>query len=743
MLTEYNPAEIEPKWQKIWEEKGLNKTDIAGAKRPFYNLWMFPYPSAEGLHVGHAFASTASDIYGRFKRFQGFDVFQPIGYDSFGIHSENFALKIGEHPKKFTDRAIKNYERQLRAMGHMYDWSRTVTTSDPNYYKWTQWIFLQIYKAGLAYRGKATVNFCPKCKTVLSDEQVIDGACERCKTIVAKKEMEQWFFKITAFADRLLKNLDNLDWTTKIKLTQKNWIGKKMGVLVNFSAVEIFTTRIDTILGATFVVLSPNHPLANKIKTVVNPVTKKEIPVFVDEYVLDSVGTGAIMGVPAFDERDMTFAKKHNLPILTDFELVLDIKIGKEMVIYHLRDWLISRQRYWGAPIPMINCAKCGWVAVPEKDLPILLPEITDYQPEGNGRGPLANHPEFYQTKCSKCGGEATRETDVCDTFLDSSWYELRYPSTGSFGSDQAPFDAEITKKWLPVNMYMGGAEHAVLHLMYFRFVTMVLKDLGYLDFEEPTKSFFAHGLIIKDRAKMSKSRGNVVNPDEYITKYGVDSLRLYFMFMGPVEQGGDFKDDGIKGMRRWLDRVYRVISTNLTNLSDSANPAIERELSKLIQKAAADFESRHYNTTIAKMMEFINLLSDDKLQMTNDQIKKFLIILAPFAPHLAEELWQQLVGMELVGATHESPTQFVSIHQQGWPKYNSVPLRESLVTIIIQINGKLRGKLENIEANLLDNQELLVEKAKQDSRVVAFLAGKSIKQVIYAKGKVLNFVCE
>ena len=824
-MDKYDHKTVESKWQKVWEENKLNVTDIKGAKKPFYNLWMFPYPSAEGLHVGHAFASTASDIYGRFKRFQGYDVFQPIGYDSFGIHSENFALKIGEHPKKFTDRATKNYERQLRAMGHIYDWTKTVTTSDPSYYKWTQWIFLQMFKKGLAYRGKGLVNFCPKCKTVLSDEQVINDKCERCGTVVEKKEMEQWFFKITAYADRLLKNLDDLDWTTKIKLTQKNWIGKSEGVHVEFEIensdqkIKVFTTAHDTIYGVTFMVISPEYAKKvinlvseinrsevekyikssleksetertndTKIKTgvptginVINPFSESKVPIFVADYVLSSYGTGGVMGVPGHDARDHEVATKYNLPIIPGVKPIdptiktesdgfwnyADIKhnlaekgilfnsgildglnskearkkieteiekrkIGEKVVNYHLRDWLISRQRYWGPPIPMINCPKCGWIPVLEKDLPVLLPDISDYQPEGNGKGPLANHPDFYQTKCPQCRGDAERETDVSDTFLDSSWYELRYPS---IGSSNVPFDRDITKKWLPVDMYMGGAEHAVLHLMYFRFVTMVLKDLGHIDFEEPTKSFFAHGLIIKDGAKMSKSRGNVVNPDEYIARYGADALRLYFMFMGPVWEGGDFRDAGMEGMRRWVERVYRTVSE--IKLAENPDKKVENDLAKLIKKAESDFESRHYNTIIAKMMEFVNLVTAENLSLTADQIKKFLVVLAPIAPHLAEELYQRATDYSLQttekSSVVSSQKSVDSIHRQSWPVVGEIAEESSVIAVMV--NGKLRSTTSP------GDQKTVESAAKSDPKVTKYLDGQTVKKVVFVPGKVINFV--
>lgn len=730
-MTKYDPKEIETKWQKEWEKNKLNVVDIKGAKKPFYNLMMFPYPSAEGLHVGNTYAFIASDVYGRFKRLQGYDVFEPIGLDGFGIHSENYSLKIGKHPMdnaKVTEERF--YREQLAKIGNMYDWSRCVETYKPDYYRWTQWLFVKMFKAGLAYRAKAEVNWCPSCKTVLSDEQVIDSKCERCSTVVTKKELEQWFFRITKYADRLLEGHKNIDWSEKVKTAQKNWIGKKDGVLVNFGEIEIFTTRIDTILGATFVVLSPNHPLAGKIKTVTNPATKKEIPVFVDEYVLDSVGTGAIMAVPAYDERDMVFAKKHNLPVVTDFELVPDIKIGKKTSIYHLRDWLVSRQRYWGPPIPMINCPKCGWVPVPEKGLPVKLPFIKDYQPKGTGKGPLASHPEFYKTSCPECGGPAERETDVSDTFLDSAWYELRYPSVGISGTvkngEELPWDEKLLSKWLPVNMYTGGPEHSVLHLMYFRFVSMALFDMGYLPFAEPCERFFAHGMIIKDGAKMSKSKGNVVNPDKYIAKFGADTLRLYLMFMGPVAGGGDFRDSGMEGISRWIDRVYRVI---LSSLSNSANFTVNQELNKLIKKAELDFESRHYNTTIAKMMEFVNLLTRDKLQMTNDQVKKFLLVLAPFAPHLTEELWHELGNKE-------------SIHLQGWPKADEGYLEPGDSVVAISINGKTKTtiKISSHEVKVLTEAEI-VQTAKKDNKVAKLLEGREIKRTIYVIGKILNFV--
>ncbi|MFZ5933035.1 MAG: class I tRNA ligase family protein, partial [Patescibacteria group bacterium] len=600
--SQFNHTEIESKWQKKWQQAQIYDPQLKKVQNPFYNLWMFPYPSAEGLHAGHAFASTGSDIYGRFMRMNGQDVFQPIGYDSFGIHSENFAIAIGEHPAKMLSRTVKNYERQLRSLGHGYDWDHTVTTSDIDYYKWTQWLFVELFKAGLAYRKKSRVNWCPSCKTVLADEQVINGACERCQTIVKTKDLEQWFFRITDYADRLLANLDKIDWPEKIKLAQRNWIGRSQGAKIKFKLkdsqgeIEVFTTRPDTLNAATFLVLSPDSEFVarltkEKYKDVVaryikryrsitddnhsraksgvftgsyalNPETKGEIPIWVADYVVATYGSGAIMGVPAHDERDLEFAQKLKIKIIKkEPNPKLWQKIEKEgwggrFTNYHLRDWLISRQRYWGPPIPMIYCQNCaargesyfsqnrpgihqnqsdwepsGWY--PDENLPIKLPYLEDYKPQGEGKGPLANLPEFYETTCPSCKAQAKRETDVSDTFLDSSWYFLRYPSVGSKSASKRAFDPEITKKWLPVSLYFGGAEHSVLHLMYARFMSLVLSDLGYISFAEPFPKFFAHGLMIKDGAKMSKSRGNVVNPDTYIEKFGTDSFRLYLMFIG------------------------------------------------------------------------------------------------------------------------------------------------------------------------------------------------------------------
>lgn len=739
----YQHQSAEQKWRERWASAKLDVADIIAAKRPFYNLMMFPYPSAEGLHVGNMYAFTGSDIYGRFKRMQGYDVFEPIGLDGFGIHSENYALKIGRHPMDHAKITQKNYYNQLHKIGAMYDWSRTVETYDPDYYRWTQWLFVQMFKHGLAYRGKAEVNWCPSCKTVLADEQVIDSACERCGKIVVKRQLEQWFFKITAYAEKLLANSYTLDWSEKIRVVQQQWIGKKEGRKIAFGPIEVFTTRSDTILGATFVVLSPRHPLAGTVKEVVNPATQKTIPVFVDEYVLGEVGTGAIMGVPAFDDRDRAFAKRMKLPIV---RAKLTKKVfGEPVTTYHLRDWLISRQRYWGPPIPMINCSQCGWQPVPEKDLPVILPRIEDYKPGDDGVAPLAKHKEFYETKCPGCGGKAVRETDVSDTFLDSSWYFLRYPSVSLDSRDPSvPWDPEITKRWLPVHMYTGGAEHSVLHLMYSRFVWMALRDWGYLDFsgeagsrfagDEPFSTFYAHGLVIKDGSKMSKSKGNVVNPDEYIASYGADALRLYLMFTGPFDQGGDFRDSAMEGMSRWVQKVWRVAQKSMDQHSHESSATVKKALHRAIKKVGEDIERRRYNTAIAAMMELVNTMTDEKGVMALTDLGEFLKILAPFAPYMTEELYQ------MINTSQDTFTKSNSIHIQPWPVYDEKILVEDSVEIAVQVNGKLRDTI-TVESQKSKVQSEVEAAARVSERVGHHLEGKDVKKVVFVSGRLINFV--
>lgn len=849
-------ATIEQTWQKQWEQYAVDIIDALKAKRPFFNLMMFPYPSAEGLHVGNMYAFTGSDIYGRFMRMKGYNVLEPIGLDGFGIHSENYSIKIGRHPMEHAKITEKNFYAQLKKIGAMFDWTKTVETYKPEYYQYTQWLFVQLFKRGLVYRGSAEVNWCPSCKTVLADEQVIDGKCERCGNTVIKKLLKQWFFRITAYAEKLHENISDLQWSEKVKVAQRNWIGKKDGIEIVYDVVDengkkvdtivCFTTRPDTNFGATFVVIAPEHEFVtrmsglitkdqldrtisyvNSVKKLsaeerniqgrkktgvftgfycVNSLNNAKMPLYISDFVLKNFGTGAVVGVPGHDHRDFEFAKEFNLPILrvvseegnmgpiispedvqedtgtmvnSDFLNGLDIfeakeKImthleaqgrGKRVTTYHLRDWLISRQRYWGPPIPMIYCETCakqgksyftsddaknnsllhsdvetvneemkGWYPVLETELPVELPYIEDFKPGDDGVPPLQKHKEFYQTKCPGCGAQAARETEVSDTFLDSSWYFLRYPSIGSTTIGTLPWSEEITKRWLPVNMYTGGAEHSVLHLMYSRFVTMALKDMGYIHFEEPFANFFAHGLVIKDGAKMSKSKGNVVNPDEYIKLYGSDALRLYLMFMGPYSDGGDFRDSAMEGMSRWVGRVMRMAETIQNEKTPTSDKDLIKALHKLIKKVGEDLDKRHYNTAIASMMEFTNLVLDRQNKLSTEDLQSFLKLLAPLAPHLTEELFQSLQGRsELKKAEN-------SIHLQPWPTYEEQYLSEDMMQIVIQVNGKVRDSI-SVPTVDIKNQQGIEAQAKVQSNVQKYLDKQTIKKVIYIPGKVINFV--
>lgn len=820
---------LETKWQKIWEDEKLYSPDVSRSIAPFYNLWMFPYPSAEGVHVGTIFSSTGSDVYGRYMRMQGKDVFQPMGYDSFGIHSENYALKMGEKPQTMLERTLAHYEKQFKAIGHGYDWSRTVTTSSPGYYKWTQWLFVKMFKAGLAYKKKAQVNYCPSCKTVLADEQIVtpvqagkfppeyktieevpEGTrvCERCGSIPERKELAQWFFRITNYADRLLKNLDIINWSDRVITAQREWIGRKDGINIMYPienstiTITCFTTRPDTNFGATFVVVSPEYANENLINSLpeqtrqgvtgyietslrkteqqrkeegraktgvftglyaVNQLNNYKMPVWVSDFVLSGFGTGAVVGVPGHDKRDFEFAKAFNLPIKrvvvasdgnlneindltevqeneghmvnSEFLNGLDIHEatkkmmdhleekgwGKRVTTYHLRDWLVSRQRYWGPPIPMIECPKCSWQPVPEKDLPVLLPDIEDFQPKGQGAGPLAGHPEFYETTCPNCKGPAKRETDVSDTFLDSSWYFLRYPSAED---DSEPWSPGITKKWLPVDLYFGGAEHSVLHLMYARFVTMALHDMGYLDFEEPFPNFFAHGLMIKDGAKMSKSKGNVVNPDEYIKKYGADTLRLYLMFMGPMDGYPDFRDTGIEGMSRFVNKLWKIF--NESNGDAKPIKQITRKLHQTIKKVTEDISIYHYNTALSSIMEYINVLVATGYR-GKDALLPLVQLIAPFAPHLAEEVWREVFGNKR------------SVHLSSWPRFDEELASEPEIKIVVQVDGKLRSTVSLLSAEAND-QKIVETKSLADQNVQKWLNNRSYKS-IFIKGRLINFV--
>ncbi len=886
IASRYDHAAVEAKWQQTWTNEKLNLAPIADGKKPYYNLMMFPYPSAEGLHVGNMYAFTGSDIFGRYKRMAGYDVFEPIGLDGFGIHSENFALKIGRHPMDHATITEKNFYIQLGKIGAMFDWSRTVETYHPEYYAWTQWLFVQMFRHGLAYRGMAEVNWCPSCKTVLADEQVIDGKCERCGNNVGKRSLNQWFFRITAYAEKLLGNLASLDWSEKVKVAQKNWIGKKEGINITYDVVteegekvgqslEVFTTT-PVNFAATFLAVAPEHPFVQfainqregttkiseqdtrvidsekavksgqiiksyvaktKKKTpeeravegrtktgvfsglfALNQVTGEQMPIWISDFVLMGFGTGAIQGCPGHDLRDFEFAQTFGIPIkrvimgpdgdtspiskpeqviehgdegtMINSEFLDGMSFddamkktmdyfeqkgwGKRVTTYHLRDWLISRQRYWGPPIPMIYCEHCakegkswftteeakimnlpstihdpgsmvGWYTVPEPELPVVLPRIDDYKPGDDGIAPLAKHAEFYQTSCPGGGKPAVRETDVSDTFLDSSWYFLRYPTVGSESASTKPFDIEITKRWLPVDMYTGGAEHSVLHLMYSRFVTMALKDWGMVDFEEPFSRFFAHGLVVKDGAKMSKSKGNVVNPDEYIALYGADALRLYLMFMGPFSQGGDFRDTAMEGMSRWVGRIWRL-ANDVAQKKGESPKAVKAALQKTIKRVTEDMEARRYNTAIAAMMEFTNLVADEGGALGQEDLKTLILLLAPFAPHFTEELWHKMNS----STTHDSPrfegeagqrlTINKSVHTQPWPTYDESAIVEDMLTVVVQINGKLRDSLILAKDDAM-KQDVVEAMAQARENVIKHLAEASVKKVIFVPGKLINFV--
>jgi len=809
--TGYHPDVIEAKWQARWADRATNQPDLDGAAKPFYNLMMFPYPSAEGLHVGNFFAFTGADVYGRFKRLQGFDVFEPMGFDAFGIHSENYALKVGTNPAVLIPQNIENFRRQLVQLGGMFDWTHTLATTDPAYYKWTQWIFVQLFKAGKAYRERGAVNWCPSCKTVLANEQVEHGACERCGTQVEQRFLEQWFFRITDYAERLLANLDDhskMDWSESTATAQRNWLGRSEGAELEFplaaggGGIRVFTTRPATLFGAAFMVLAPEHPLVERVTTppqrreveayvraaaaqdlvsrkvgekektgvfsggyAVNPGTGRKVPIWVADYVLMEYGTGAIMAVPAHDERDLAFARKHDLEVvrviarkgedgktpvrepLTDMDgcrLVnsgefdglsavegktaitrwLEAKgIGKGVVRYRLHDWCISRQRYWGPPIPMIHCDACGPVPVPEQDLPVLLPLIEDFRPDDSGVSPLARHEEWYYVACPQCGARARRETDVSDTFLDSAWYFLRYPSTEL---TDRPFHAERMRRWLPVASYIGGNEHAVLHLLYSRFVTMALHDLGHLQFEEPFRRFRAHGTIVKDGAKMSKSRGNVVIPDQYIARWGADTFRMFLMFLGPFEEGGDFRDSGIAGPRRFLEKVWDLVEQceRQTLVGQEIHQEILVKWHRTTKKVTQDLETLNFNTAIAALMEFLNALRETNC-CERHIVKDLVVMLAPFAPHFAEECWERL------GHT-------TSVFDAAWPAWDEALTVERMVEIAVQINGKTRSR---VRVTRDASEEVAVEAALRDETVRRFLAGKTILRRIYVPGRLLNLV--
>ncbi len=793
----YPVHEVEARWRAFWEEAGFHRPDLDRSTRPFYNLMMFPYPSAEGLHVGNCFAFIGSDIYGRAMRLRGHDVFEPIGFDAFGIHSENFALKVGKHPGRLIPENIARFTEQLRRLGNQFDWTRTVDTTAPEYYRWTQWIFVTLMRAGLAERKSAPVNWCPECKTVLADEQVIEGRCERCGTEVTERELLQWFFKITRFQERLLENLAWIDWSEITKRAQERWIGRSEGTEVAWRVegsdrvLTTFTTRVDTLFGVTFLVISPEHALLGELTAsgraaeveayaraarkksrieraavgkeksgvptgsfVLHPVTGERVPLWTADYVLPGYGTGVVQGVPAHDQRDRDFATRYGLPIREvirapepppagvayEGEGVLvasgefsgtpsesarasitarlaAAERGRATVQFRLHDWCVSRQRYWGPPIPVVHCERCGALPVPEESLPVLLPMTDDYIPDDSGKSPLAKIDAFVNTTCPACRGPARRDTDVLDNFLDSAWYFLRYPSTDRH---DRPFDAARTAKWLPVDMYIGGQEHAVLHLLYTRFLCMALHDLGHLPFEEPFEKFRAHGLIVKDGAKMSKSRGNVVIPDESLDRVGTDAFRLYLMFLGPFTEGGDFRDEGMVGVERFLDRVFA-----LPHRADGAlSRAAEMKLHWAVKKVTDDIDALKYNTGIAAMMETLNVL-EKEAPIPAEALGRFARILAPFAPHLAEEVWRR-IGMG------------ESVFRASWPEYDPAMLVADTIEVVFQVNGKVRGK-GLVPAGSSDDD--LKAAALADAAVRAHTDGKSIRRVVVVQGRLVNVV--
>ncbi|HEU4526494.1 MAG TPA: leucine--tRNA ligase [Actinomycetota bacterium] len=807
-IARYEPSEIEPRWRARWAKDRLWEVDVerTDGARAFYNLVEYPYPSAEGLHVGHAYTYSGADTYGRFLRMRGRDVFQPIGFDSFGIHTENYALRVGEPPRTLTDRTIANYRRQLTALGGAWDWSRELATSDPGYYRWTQWIFVQLFRAGLAERRESPVVWCPSCLTVLANEQVEGDRCERCGTRVGQRTMLQWFLRMTAYAEQLLRGLDDLDWPERAKRAQREWIGRSEGVEIDFAlphhglTLHTFTTRPDTLFGVTFLVVPPEHPDMDTLlrgegsedvrryveKAVreraatttrdaqtssssrgaftgayaVHPATGDPIPVFVAEYVVVSYGTGAVMGVPAHDERDHRFATANGLPIVavvrpangaspapepwTGDGVLVDSGAfsglasgpareaiadwleergaGRRTVRYRLRDWLISRQRYWGPPIPIVYCEGCGAVPVPEEDLPVLLPDVEEFRPTGTGVSPLAAVETFVRTTCPSCGGPARRETDVSDTFLDSAWYFLRYPSTDVH---ERPWDPARTERLLPVDSYAGGPEHVTRHHLYARFVTRALHDLGLLPFAEPFPRLRLHGMLTKDGAKMSKSRGNVVNPDRSVAERGADVTRMYLLFIGPWDEGGDYSDAGVLGIERFLQRVWRLIAGPAPS-----GPGVDlRPLDRAIAQIGADLERMRFNTAIATLMELVRWASGERDEMSAEQwsrvSRSILLLLAPLAPHLAEELWSTIGGP-------------YPVHRQPWPEHDPDALTAERVTLVVQVDGRTRDRIE-VPAGT--DRDRALELGLQSENVRRHLRDGAPANVVFVPDRLLNLV--
>lgn len=806
-------VKIEKKWNKIWKDTKLYAFDKNRMDKKFYMLEMFSYPSGAKLHLGHWYNFGMSDSYARFKKMTGYNVFEPMGFDAFGLPAENYAIKTGIHPKDSTEKNISIMEQQLSEMGAMFDWSSEVVTCRPEYYKWTQWLFLQLFKHGLAYRKDAPVNWCPSCQTVLANEQATDGVCERCGSQIVHKNLTQWFFKITKYAEELITGLDNLDWPEKTKLMQKNWIGKSTGGEVEFkledgTAFRTFTTRADTLFGVSYVVLAPEHPLVDRITTpeqrqtvedyrlavsktseidrlstvkektgvwtgayCINPINGKKVQVWIGDYVLYSYGTGAVMGVPSHDARDFDFAKKYGLEInrvirakddktddslpFTEYGImcnsgefdgmtseegkkaVIDLLEskgqGKHVVNYRLRDWLISRQRYWGAPIPVIHCPHCGIVPVPEDQLPVELPYDVNFTPDGTS--PLLKHEGFMNCKCPKCGGDAKRDPDTLDTFVCSSWYYLRYPDNKNVSE---PFSREIADRMLPVDKYVGGTEHACMHLLYARFITKALRDMGYLDFDEPFRSLTHQGMILgPDGQKMSKSKGNVISPDPYIEKYGSDVLRTYIGFGYRYTEGGPWSDDGIRAIAKWLERVEKTVVKAASADVSGERPfgKAEKELNYVrhntIKEVTADYDTFDFNTAVARMMELLNALNKyendgvSNAAFYKECVTDLVKLLAPLAPHMCEEFWEML-GYEY------------SVFNHGWCEFDEKALVRSEIELAVQINSKIRHRITvSADMNAKDIEELV----RKDETVLGLLEGKPIKKVIVIPSRLVNII--
>ncbi|OHA90782.1 MAG: leucine--tRNA ligase [Candidatus Zambryskibacteria bacterium RIFCSPHIGHO2_01_FULL_46_30] len=726
-MHEYNPQNIEKKWQEEWDKSGIYHAEDHSKKPKYYALIEFPYPSGDGLHVGHVRSYTAMDIVSRKRRMEGANILYPIGWDAFGLPTENYAIKTGRPPREITKENSDTFRKQLKSLGLSFDWSREINTTDPKYYKWTQWIFLKFLENGLAYKAKIPINWCPKCKIGLANEEVVDSNCERCGTPVEQKEKEQWMLAITKYADRLYDDLDTVDYPDRVKTQQKNWIGRSNGVLIRFDDIEVFTTRPDTIFGATFVVISGKEDKFTG-RFVTNPATKEKIPVWEAEYVMSSYGTGAIMAVPADDERDMEFAKKFNLPIVENYTPAGFEDYGKKITKYKLRDWVFSRQRYWGEPIPVVHCDKCGVVPVPEKDLPVKLPEVEKYEPGPDGESPLVNMTEWVNTKCPKCGGKAKRETDVMPNWAGSSWYFLAYlfnkeGFASSASIENWKLQIENLRHFMPVDWYNGGMEHTVLHLLYSRFWNKFLFDLKLVPTSEPYKKRTSHGLILAEGGeKMSKSKGNVINPDTIVEQFGADTLRLYEMFMGPFEQAIAWSEGSLIGPRRFLEKVWRL--RGRTSDTNSRGSTSENLMHQTIKKVSEDIESMGFNTAVSALMIYANTL-DKQEKVSQQEFETLLLLLAPFAPHITEELWRTLGHKD-------------SIHTGDWPTYDQKKIEKDEVTLAVQVDGKVRANLfvargqdeEEIKAIVLTLPE-----------VKKWLDGKEPKRVIIVPDRIVSIV--